>query len=358
MSEKLLNDELIDGWWDVARAGKWRGSTEDAPLVVELTAEDLERMAADYDPKLQEAPVTIEHRHDGPALGWVAALRVSGGVLQARLHRLSNRLRQWLREGAYRSRSIEMYKPFEPTGSAYLAAVSFLGAQPPAVKGLSPEPSLLAEGLGELHCLTETDCHSQPHALGGYEMDRKHKGLAARAVSSLKEVFAGDEAAIEQTTDVAELQAKLEQEHGLRIAAEKRVAELERKLAELEEKLAALENEEEMEEYTAALAEAASQQRITPAEHAGYIRLGERLDRAGREELLAELSSRQPLGMFAELSATRKLDSGAELARTRAAFNGFPDDPEHDDALKLMAAEPGLKFEEAIRRVRLAGAPR
>jgi hypothetical protein len=349
MSDKLLTDEKLDGWWDVARAGNWRGSVEGAPSVIEVTADDLQRMAEDYDPALQEAPVTVEHRHDGPALGWVAALRVSSGVLQARLHRLSVRLRQWLREGAYRSRSIEMYKPFEPTGGAYLAAVSFLGAQPPAVKGLSPEPSLLADGLGEVHSLLESDCDSQPQVLGGEQMERNNKGFAARAVSSLKEVFAGEETPQEDTLDVATLLAKLETERGLRIAAEQKVAELERKLAELEKN-------EDMEDFTAALNEAASQERITPAERAGYIRLGERLDRPGREAILEELSTRQPLGMLSELSASaRRSKPAEEVSRCRAAFAGFPEDPEHDEALKLMAGEPGLGFDEAIRRVRLSG---
>lgn len=283
-------------------------------------------------------------------MGWVAALRVSGGVLQARFYRLSTRLRDWLREGAYRSRSIEMYKPFEPTGRAYLAAVTFLGAQPPAVKGLSPEPSLLADGCGEIISLLESACDRLPENRGGDEMDERKKGLAARAVSSLMEVFTReDETAVGDEEDIAGLVAKLEKERSLRIAAEKRVAELERQLAEL------LDNEN-LDEFSATLTEAARQERITPAEQAGYIRLGERLDEAGRAAILAEISSREPMGLLAEISALAPgRDTDGRLNRTRAAFEGFPEDPEHDEALKLMAAETGLVFEEAILRVRLAG---
>jgi len=349
MNEQVLKDELIDGWWDIARAGKWRGSASGAPAEIEVTAEDLRRMADDYDPSLQEAPVTVEHRHSGPAMGWVAALRVVGGVLQARFHRLNSRLRQWLREGSYRSRSIEMYKPFEPTGSAYLAAVSFLGAQPPAVKGLSPQPSLLAEGVRRIVSPSENQCAQPPVTFGEDEMDEQNKGLASRAIDSIREALGRDGKGEDKDAYIAELETKLEEERTARLAAEKRVAVLEQQLAELTAG-------EDMEAFTAALAEAAGQQRITPAERAGYIRLGERLDSAGREAILSELNARPPLGMLAELSAPARKSSGSaeSLERSRAAFEGFPEDPEHDQALKLMAAEPGLSFEEAIRRVRLA----
>jgi hypothetical protein len=349
MSEQELNDELIDGWWDVAKAGKWSGSAAGAPARIEVTDDDLARMAGDYDPAVQEAPVTVEHRHSGPAMGWVAALRVTGGVLQARFHRLNSKLREWLREGSYRSRSIEMYKPFEPTGRAYLAAVSFLGAQPPAVKGLSPQPSLLADGRGEIVSLTESECSKPPVTLGEDEMDAGNKGLAARAISTLRDVFSRDDELIDKDGYIVELEAKLEEERGLRLATEKRLAVLEQQLADLKQN-------EELEEFSAALAEAAHEQRITPAERAGYIRLGERLDRVGRAAILGELSGRRPLGMLAELSAPASdQKSAGELSRSRAAFEGFPEDPEHDAALKLMSAQPGLVFEEAIRRVRLDG---
>ncbi len=349
MSEQVLNDELIDGWWDVARVGKWSGSAAGAPARIEVTEEDLLRMAEDYDPVLQEAPVTVEHRHSGPALGWVAALRVTGGVLQARFHRLSAKLREWLREGSYRSRSIEMYKPFESTGRAYLAAVSFLGAQPPAVKGLNPQPSLLADGRGEIVSLRETECRNPPVTLGEDEMDLPNKGLAARAISTLRDVFSREDELIDKDGYIAELETKLEEERRARLAAEKRLTVLEQQLAELKQG-------GELEAFNAALAEAATEQRITPAERAGYVRLGERLDHSGREAILRELSERRPLDMLAELSAPPSDQNLAtELRRSRAAFEGFPEDPEHDEALKLMSAQPGLAFEEAIRRVRLSG---
>jgi hypothetical protein len=101
------------------------------------TPDDLQRIASDYDPPRHEAPVTLDHRQDGPAFGWVAGLRCVGDVLLARLKDLHASLCEWIRQGAYKKRSIELYRSFAQTGRPYLRAVSFLGACPPEVKGLA-----------------------------------------------------------------------------------------------------------------------------------------------------------------------------------------------------------------------------
>lgn len=99
--------------------------------------EDLDRIAADYDPACHEAPVTFDHRQDGPAQGWVRSLRRVGTTLVACVHRLSPALRRLLARRAYRKRSVELYRRFGATGRCYLKALSFLGAAAPEVKGLA-----------------------------------------------------------------------------------------------------------------------------------------------------------------------------------------------------------------------------
>jgi len=101
------------------------------------TPEEIQQVADDYDPAWHEAPVTLDHRQDGPAFGWVADLRCAGDVLIARLKDLHESLREWVHNGAYKKRSIELYRSFARTGRPYLRAVSFLGACPPEVKGLA-----------------------------------------------------------------------------------------------------------------------------------------------------------------------------------------------------------------------------
>jgi hypothetical protein len=101
--------------------------------------EDLESVAADYAPEIHEAPVTVDHKQEGPALGWVRGLRRAGKLLIARLGGLNADFLEKLRSGAFKKRSVEMYRVAEATGRPYLRAVTFLGAGAPVVKGL-PDP--------------------------------------------------------------------------------------------------------------------------------------------------------------------------------------------------------------------------
>lgn len=349
-----LSDSQIDGWWDVARVGRWRGSLGGRPTEVEITRRDLEQIARDYDPQLQEAPVTVEHMRSGPALGWVAGLRVTGDKLQARFRDLSERLREWLSSGAYRSRSIEMYKPFTATGGSYLGAVSFLGAAAPAVKGLSPEPSLLEEcGQGDGETSTGALVSCAEMGLNDYPEEGKgmdEKGLAERIAGSIREMFrAGDDSAPERLRlldeEIAGLRAALAAE---REARERVEAEMKSLLSQLEERG----RREELAGFESALDEAAREGRITPSERDGCLKLGERLDASGRDTLLEEVIGRREPMLFREFAAAEEQKSSGQLENSRARFDGFPEDPEHDAALELMAREPGLGFAEALSRVR------
>lgn len=115
---------------EVFRAGDYgaKGTWDEAAI---------DSIAGDYDPKLHEAPVTVDHAQSGPALGWVEALRRVGDRLVARLRITSARLIELLRGGAFKKRSVEIYPALRETGRPYLRAVSFLGAAAPEVKGLA-----------------------------------------------------------------------------------------------------------------------------------------------------------------------------------------------------------------------------
>ena len=102
-----------------------------------FTEKDLDAIASDYLPERHEAPVTIDHAQSGPAFGWVKSLRRAGNRLFATLKDLKGDFLQWLKNGAFKKRSIELYKKFSSTNRPYLRAVSFLGACPPEVKGLA-----------------------------------------------------------------------------------------------------------------------------------------------------------------------------------------------------------------------------
>lgn len=101
------------------------------------TEADLDRIATDYQTNRHEAPVTLDHRQDGPAHGWVRSLQRVGNCLVATISRLSPMLAALISTQAYKKRSVELYRRFEATGRPYLKAVTFLGAAAPEVKGLA-----------------------------------------------------------------------------------------------------------------------------------------------------------------------------------------------------------------------------
>jgi hypothetical protein len=106
-----------------------------------ITDADLVACAENYDPALHEAPIVVGHPKDNhPAYGWVKGLTVKGGDLMADVHQVDPAFAELVSAGRYKKISVAFYTPDAPAnpkpGSYYLRHVGFLGAQPPAVKGL------------------------------------------------------------------------------------------------------------------------------------------------------------------------------------------------------------------------------
>ncbi|MFO1038140.1 MAG: hypothetical protein U1E45_14985 [Geminicoccaceae bacterium] len=111
---------------------------------VTLTAADLAAIAAGYDAGRHEAPIVVGHpRTDDPAYGWVKSLRLAeDGTLEAEADDVDQGFADLVRAGRYRKVSAALYRPDDANhprpGVWALRHVGFLGAQPPAVKGLRP----------------------------------------------------------------------------------------------------------------------------------------------------------------------------------------------------------------------------
>lgn len=110
-------------------------------LTLEFSESDLAASAAAYDPAKHEALIVIGHpKHDAPAYGWVKSLVTANDGLQAEPHQVDAAFAELVEAGRYKKISASFYLPDAPNnpvpGVYYLRHVGFLGAQPPAVKGL------------------------------------------------------------------------------------------------------------------------------------------------------------------------------------------------------------------------------
>jgi len=126
--------------FDIFRAGTH------VPMVgaaIAFAESDLARIAAAYDPSVSQAPIVVGHPAiDAPAYGWVSGLEVDGDRLRASPEQVDPAFADLVRAGRFKKVSASFYRPGQvnnpkPEGY-YLRHVGFLGATPPAVKGLRP----------------------------------------------------------------------------------------------------------------------------------------------------------------------------------------------------------------------------
>ncbi|MEO5362450.1 MAG: hypothetical protein H7838_02310 [Magnetococcus sp. DMHC-8] len=115
--------------------------TDMSGTTLTITEADLAQTVAAYQPARHEAPLVVGHpQHDAPSWGWVASLALVDGTLLATPHQVDPAFAELVMAGRYKKISASFYTPHAPSnphpGVYYLRHVGFLGAQPPAVKGL------------------------------------------------------------------------------------------------------------------------------------------------------------------------------------------------------------------------------
>ena len=101
----------------------------------------LKASAGAYDPKIHEAPIVIGHpKSNGPAWGWITGMAFGEDGLTANPDQVDADFEEMVEKGRFKKVSASFYQPDSPNnpvpGVYYLRHVGFLGAQPPAIKGL------------------------------------------------------------------------------------------------------------------------------------------------------------------------------------------------------------------------------
>ena len=127
---------------EIFKAGK---RTDANGVEVEITIADLQQAVDAYNINFHESPAVIGHpKHNAPAYGWVKRLELDGDVLKAEFDQIDPEFAEMVEKGRFKKISSSFYLANSPNnpcpGSLYLRHVGFLGAMPPAVKGLrNPE---------------------------------------------------------------------------------------------------------------------------------------------------------------------------------------------------------------------------
>lgn len=149
---------------EIFRAGT---QTDASGKTLTFSDADLQAIAANYDPSLHEAPIVIGHpKGDAPAYGWVGSLSTDGKLLSAEPTQVDADFAELVEKGRFKKISASFYLPNAAGNpkpdSYYLRHVGFLGAQPPAVKGLkSAEFNDAEDGVVEFSDFTTPNLFSR-----------------------------------------------------------------------------------------------------------------------------------------------------------------------------------------------------
>ncbi|MBF0182786.1 MAG: peptidase [Magnetococcales bacterium] len=207
--------------------------TDMSGTTLTITEADLQQTVAAYQPTRHEAPLVVGHpQHDAPAWGWVAALALVDGVLLATPSQVDSAFAELVAAGRYKKISASFYTPNSPNnpcpGLYYLRHVGFLGAQPPAVKGL-PDASFREGETGLLFWEGVADgagWAARPQEESSIQQQEWENPMSEP--TALPDVAALAAALQEKNSAIADLEARFAEQEGLLRSAE---AELKRQQA-------------------------------------------------------------------------------------------------------------------------------
>lgn len=170
-------------WIEIFRCGT---HTSANGTTKEWTETDLDKMVDGYGDGEHEAPVVIGHpQSNDPAYGWVDKIKRDGKLLLAKFNQVAPEFAEMVKKGMFKKRSIAVY----PNGT--LRHVGFLGAQPPAVKGL--RDIAFSDGDAEIYEYAEKEAGVMPtveELQAQLAEEKKKRAAAEEEARKAKESFA------------------------------------------------------------------------------------------------------------------------------------------------------------------------
>ncbi|HII3750041.1 TPA: peptidase [Pasteurella multocida] len=197
---------------------------------ISFTADMLNDIATSYDPQLSEAPIVIGHpKLTAPSYGWVKQASIEGDTLYAHVGQVEAAFADAVNEGRYKKRSASIFLPDSPgnpkPGHYYLNHIGFLGAAPPAVKGLG-DVNFAASDAENAFAEFSFDIESINHQPQEKPMDKTPEEIAAEKAAADKQredELKAREAALKAREDKVE-QAEKEQKQAAKAALEQDAA--------------------------------------------------------------------------------------------------------------------------------------
>lgn len=358
--------------------------------VIEFSESDLQATAAAYDPKLHEAPLVVGHPQlDAPAYGWVKSLTY-GDTLQAEPDQVDPAFAELVNAGRFKKISASFFLPRSPAnpkpGVYYLRHIGFLGATPPAVKGLKSASFAGAEeGVIEFGDWSDVQNAGMWRRLrewfiAQFGLDQADKIIPDYAVASLEEsaradndpkpaiapAFADPPKETPMTLTPEQIKALQEENAALKSAADE-AKKKEAQFAEREKSLAKAETDARRKSDTEFVDGLVKAGQVLPRDRDGLISFLETCDRDAVIEFgegdakqtsvamkwLGEFLSRLPK----QVDYSERAARGAEGDKTVsfAAPHGYAVDAHrldlHQKALAYMHAHPTVSYEAALAAV-------
>lgn len=124
----MIDFKGFDDWTPIFQGGKQtdsQGRVHDGNALID-------KAISAFNPHIHEPPIVVGHpKSNAPAFGWVSALKKAGNTLYAKIKDVAPEFENLVKKGLFKKRSASFYN------DGTLRHVGFLGAMPPAIKGLA-----------------------------------------------------------------------------------------------------------------------------------------------------------------------------------------------------------------------------
>ena len=326
---------------------------------IDFGESDLIATANAYDPARHEAPLVIGHpRADAPAWGWVGGLTADGGGLFAAPRQLDPAFAEMVRAGRFKKVSASFYTPDSPhnpvPGVYYLRHVGFLGAQPPAVKGLAPVNFAegdtdegcvsfdFAESPGLLRWLADLFRGLREYVVEKDGAETADRAIPSYAVSGLQEMAAASAAQAAEIPAFAENltppKEKSMQKQETPPAENIDFAETKARADELERKVAYLTGIARKERASRVVDKALADGRLTPAQSVGLADFMAGLDEEGTFDFAEDGGKTTSMSPAAFMVAfLERLPKQVDFSEAAPGGEEAPDTSSNDIAQRALA---------------------